>query len=134
MIVLEASLVVEMLLGGPLAASIRSDLLQRDETLIAPHLLDVEVVSALRNLVIGQRIDSMRSHEILDQLSALPAERFSHAPLLLRIWELRNNFNPYDATYIALAEATDSTLYTMDAKLTRGHRAKVVLFRTQKPN
>ena len=34
-----------------------------------------------------------------------------------------------DATYMALAEATNAALYTCDAKLVRGHRARVVLFR-----
>jgi predicted nucleic acid-binding protein len=45
-----------------------------------------------------------------------------------RIWELRHNFTAYDAAYIALAEATDSVLYTSDGKMCKGHRARVVLF------
>ena len=52
----------------------------------------------------------------------------SHTPLIGRIWKLRHNFSAYDATYIALAEATNSVLYTCDEKLRRGHRARVVLF------
>ena len=58
----------------------------------------------------------------------LPAERYAHTPLLGRIWELRHSFTADDAAYIALAEATGSVLYTCDAKLTRGHRARVALF------
>jgi predicted nucleic acid-binding protein len=85
-------------------------------------------VSALRNLVAGQRIDSHRSGQFLTALAALPAERYSHAPLIGRIWELRHNFTAYDAAYIALAEATGSVLYTCDEKLRKGHRARVVLF------
>ncbi len=60
--------------------------------------------------------------------TALPAERYSHTPLLGRIWELRHNFTAADATYIALAEATNSVLYTSDGKLRKGHRARVVVF------
>ncbi len=45
-----------------------------------------------------------------------------------RIWELRHNFTAYDATYIALAEATNSVLYTSDDKLRKGHRARVAVF------
>ena len=41
---------------------------------------------------------------------------------------LRHNFTAYDAVYIALAEATNSILYTCDAKLCKGYRAQVVLF------
>ena len=128
MIVLDASVVVELLTNGPLADSLRRDLAGRGESFIVPHLLDVEVVSALRNLVAGQRIDSHRSAQFLTGLAALPAERYAHTPLVGRIWELRHNFTAYDAAYIALAEATDSVLYTCDSKLCKGHRAQVVLF------
>ena len=128
MIVLDASVVVELLTNGALAASLRRELEGSEDSFLAPHLLDVEVTSALRNLVAGRRIDSRRSKELLTGLAALPAERFSHVPLLGRIWELRHNFTAYDAAYIALAEATGSVLYTCDEKLSKGHRARVVLF------
>lgn len=45
-----------------------------------------------------------------------------------RIWELRHNFTCYDAAYIALAEAAGADLYTCDAKLRSGHRARVTVF------
>jgi len=125
-IVLDASVVVELLTNGALADSIRSDLSGRDESFIVPHLLDVEVVSALRRLVAGRRIGV--SDQFLAGLAALPAERYSHTPLIGRIWELRHNFTAYDATYIALAEAMNAVLYTSDEKLCKGHRARVVLF------
>ena len=48
--------------------------------------------------------------------------------LLGRIWELRHNFTAYAAAYIALAEATNSVLYTSDERLCKGHRARVALF------
>jgi predicted nucleic acid-binding protein len=128
MIVLDASVVVELLINGDLANSIRNELALRDESFIVPHLLDVEVVGAVRKLVANQRIDSHRSGQLLAGLAALPAERYSHTPLLGRIWELRNNFTAYDATYIALAEATNSVLYTSEEKLRKGHRARVVVF------
>lgn len=128
MIVLDASVVVELLTNGILADSIRHELAGSDESFIVPHLIDVEVVSAIRRIVAGRVIDSHRSGQLLSGLAALPAERYSHAPLIGRIWQLRHNFTAYDATYIALAEATDSVLYTCDEKLRRGHRARVVLF------
>ena len=128
MIVLDASVVVELLTNGPLANSVRRRLAERSEPFIVPHLLDVEVVNALRGLVAGQRIDSHRSEQVLRGLAALGAERYAHTRLLGRIWELRHNFTAYDAVYIALAEATGSVLYTCDAKLCKGHRAQVALF------
>ena len=128
MIVLDASVIVELLMGGPLANSLRSDLAGRSDSLIVPHLLDVEVVSAIRSLVAGQRVDAHRSEQLLTELTMLPTERFPHTPLLSRIWELRRSFTAYDAVYIALAEANSAVLYTSDAKLAKGHRARVVLF------
>ena len=117
MIVLDASVVVELLTNGNLADSLRRDLARTNDSFIVPHLLDVEVASALRKLVAAQRVDSHRSAELLAGLAALPAERYSHIPLLGRIWELRHNFTAYDAVYIALAEATNAVLYTSDEKL-----------------
>ena len=128
MIVLDASVVVELLTNGALADSLRRELTGRDDSFIVPHLLDVEVVSAIRRLVAGQRIDSHRSEQLLTELAMLPAERYAHTPLLGRIWQLRHSFTAYDAVYIALAEATNSVLYTSDAKLCKGHRAQVALF------
>src|SRR5436309_16096041 len=107
MIVLDASVVVELLTNGPLADSLRRDLNGNSDSFIAPHLLDVEVASALRKLVAAQRIDSHRSAELLTGLAELPADRYSHIPLLGRIWDVRHNFTAYDAAYIALAEATN---------------------------
>ena len=128
MIVLDASVVVELLTNGVLADAIRKELAGRGESFLVPHLIDVEVVSALRKLAGGQRIDAHRSAEFLAELAALPAERYAHTPLVDRIWELRHNFTAYDAAYIALAEATGSVLYTCDERLRSGHRARVVLF------
>jgi predicted nucleic acid-binding protein len=127
-IVLDASVVVELLTNGRWADALRCDLAASNDSLIVPHLLDVEVPSALRRLVAGQRIDSHRIEQLLAELAMLPAERYAHTPLLTRIWELRHNFTCYDAAYIALAEATGAVLYTCDAKLSRGHRARVMVF------
>jgi predicted nucleic acid-binding protein len=93
-----------------MADALKRDLSQRDDSFIVPHLLDVEAASGLRLLVAGQRVDSHRMEQLLAGLATLPAERYAHAPLLPRIWELRHNFTCYDAAYIALAEATDSVL------------------------
>jgi predicted nucleic acid-binding protein len=128
MIVLDASIVVELLMNGSLADPIRRDLSGRVDSLIVPHLLDIEVASAVRKLSSTQTIDPPRAAQMFDGLVSLPVARYAHTPLLDRIWELRHNFTCYDAAYIALAEATDSVLYTSDKKLRDGHRARVRLF------
>ena len=129
MIVVDASAVVELVTGSALAPDIGTALAGANETLIVPHLLDIEVISALRGLAAGHRIDAHRIAEALADLAEFPALRYPHAPLLERIWELRHNFTAYDAAYIALAEATGAVLYTCDEKLSDGHRAEVLLFR-----
>jgi len=116
-IVLDASVVVELLTNGPLAEAIARDLAGDGDSFLVPHLLDVEVSSALRKLVAGRRTGAHRSREFLAGLAALPAGRYSHVPFRGRIWELRHSFTAYDAAYIALAEATGAVLYTCDAKL-----------------
>ena len=130
MIVLDASIVVELLSNGAMADAIRKELAGCQDSFLVPHLIDIEVVNALRRLAGAQRIDAHRIAEFLDGLAAMPAERYAHTPLIGRIWELRHNFTAYDAAYIALAEATDSVLYTCDEKLRSGHRARVVLLRS----
>ncbi len=59
----------------------------------------------------------------------LPFRRHAHDVLLPRMWELRANLGAYDATYVALAEALDVPLLTLDARLAAapGNRATVEL-------
>jgi predicted nucleic acid-binding protein len=128
MIVLDASVVVELLTQGALAEPIRNELAARNESLLVPHLIDVEAMSALRRLAVGLGLDAHTTRRFFAALEALPAVRYPHTALLRRVWELRHNFTAYDAVYIALAETTGSVLYTCDAKLGRGHRARVVVF------
>lgn len=128
MIVLDASAVIEMLRGGPLADSLWQELLAADEPLIVPHLLDIEAISALRRLALQARADAHQVQQFIEALAMFPAKRYEHTPLLERIWELRHNFTAYDAVYISLAETMDAVLYTCDQKLAQGHRAKVRLF------
>jgi len=128
MIVLDASVVVELLRGGPLAGRIGEELVSDDGPMLAPHLLDLEVLSAFRNLAHGKRIDSHQMGQILEMLAALPVERCPHLGLAERVRESWPNFTVYDAAYIALAEVSGGTLYTCDAKLRKGHRARVRVF------
>jgi predicted nucleic acid-binding protein len=86
----------------------------RGERLVAPELVDLEVVSTLRRAARAGRLDERRSGQALDDLEALPLRRVPHLPLLARVWELRDNLTAYDAAYVALAEALDCLLLTAD--------------------
>jgi predicted nucleic acid-binding protein len=50
----------------------------------------------------------------------LRIRRYPHEPLLQRIWALRNNLTAYDGAYIALAEALDAPLVTLDRRMAKG--------------
>jgi predicted nucleic acid-binding protein len=90
-----------------------------DETLVAPELVDLEVISAWRRLVIAKLMPAGRAASALADLADLPLRRSAHQPFLQRIWELRHVVTPYDAAYVALAEALDVVLVTADARLSR---------------
>lgn len=116
MIVVDASVLVTALGDdGPDGERHRERL--RGERLIAPHLLDVEVVSAWRRLAAAGHLDERRAAFARADLRSLPLQRVPHAPLLERCWELRANLTSYDASYVALAELIDAPLVTADAKL-----------------
>ena len=91
----------------------------RRESLVAPELLRVEVVSVLRRQVRAAVLDARRADDAIDDLLALPVTVYPTDLLLRRAWSLRDNVTPYDAAYVALAEALDCPLLTADAHLAR---------------
>ena len=116
MIVVDASVLVTALADdGPDGNQARQRL--RGERLVAPHLIDLEVVSAWRSLAAAGSIDERRAQLALADLRALRIERVRHEPLLGRCWELRADLTVYDAAYVALAEQIGTTLLTADGKI-----------------
>jgi len=101
----------------------------RGERLAAPELIDLEVVVTMRRAARAKRLDERRSAQALTDLAALPLRRVPHLPLLARVWELRDNFSAYDASYIALAEALGTVLLTADGRVERaaGIRCQVAV-------
>jgi predicted nucleic acid-binding protein len=128
-IVVDASALLEVLLRTPAAPAVEERLFARNETLHAPHLLDVEVAQVIRRYAAAGDISSERGHLALIDLADLPLRRYPHDLLLPRIWELRHNLTAYDAAYIALAEALDAPLLTRDRRVAAspGHRAQIQL-------
>ncbi len=91
-----------------------------DEELIAPHLIDSEVVNVLRRLVFCETLTEDQGRLAFDGFTRLTLTRFPADWLRPRMWALRHNLSAYDATYIALAELTNaSALLTTDARLAR---------------
>jgi len=87
------------------------------DALFAPAHLDAEIVSALRSLSRTNPTLRAAVPEALRHLAGFPVRRMPLAPLLPRMWELRDNLTAYDAAYVVLAERLDGTLITCDGKL-----------------
>lgn len=131
MIVVDASALLELLLGTERADRIGARVLAPDERLYAPHLLDIEIAQALRRLVQLKEIKAKRAEQAFEDLADFILQRYPHGNLLGRIWQLRESVTAYDGAYVALAEALDAPLITCDARLARshGHRAKIEIIR-----
>lgn len=128
MIVVDASAVLEVLLDSSSAPEIARRLFTMGETIHVPHVIDLEVLQALRRYARNEMSGS-RAERSLQIYGDIPMKRYSHKVLAPRIWELRHNFTAYDASYLALAEALDAPLLTCDhAFASPGHRAKILLF------
>jgi predicted nucleic acid-binding protein len=117
-IVVDASAVIEWLLGLPRAEPVAARL-ESEPSAHAPHLLDLEVAQVLRRLEATGRIEADRGRQAIDDLADLDLGRHPHDVLLPRVWQLRQNLTAYDAVYVALAEALDAPLLTLDRRLAR---------------
>jgi predicted nucleic acid-binding protein len=101
-----------------------------DGDLHAPHLIDVEMLHALRRMSMRDEISEERAADARSDFADTVLVRYPHNPLSDRIWALRHNLSAYDATFVALAEILGAPLVTCDARLAsaRGHDAHIELF------
>lgn len=85
--------------------------------LAAPELVLVEATNVLRRMEQRDRISRVEATFAHRDLLGLDIELFPFAPFGEQVWELRGNLTSYDAWYVALAEALDCPLATLDRKL-----------------
>lgn len=123
MIVVDASIVASAL-GDDGSDGERARSRLAGERLVAPELIDLEVASVWRGAARAGRLGEKRASQALADLAALPLARAPHQPLMNRIWELRHNHTPYDAAYVALAEALETPLLTADRRLAQAPGAR----------
>jgi predicted nucleic acid-binding protein len=133
-LVIDASIVVLALTSDTPSGQVARDLL-RGRRPFAPALVDVEVLTALRRLVIAGAVPSAVADRAAADLARMPLRRVPHGALLPRCWELRDDLTLYDAVYVALAEALDAVLVTADAGLAAvpGLRCRVELVLDRPP-
>jgi predicted nucleic acid-binding protein len=124
-IVVDASAFVELLAQTSLAPKIERVI--GDAELVAPDVLNVEVLQSLRGLERGGRLTSARASLAVLQLARSKVQRMPTVDLLPQVWSLRANVSAYDACYVALARALDCPLLTIDGPLTRAPKLGVAL-------
>lgn len=116
MLVVDASALFEVVAHTPGAEAVHWRLIA-DPDHAAPHVVDVEVFGVIRRAHLEGRLDGTAAVQAVADLRDWPGERYGHRHLLARAWELRATVRGWDAAYVALAEALDATLVTMDGRL-----------------
>lgn len=129
MLVVDTSAVLEALVGRDPAPGL-VERLADDGDLHAPHLIDIEILHALRRLTASGEISEDRAADARADVRELALVRYPHLELSDRIWQLRHNLTAYDAAFVALAESLGAPLVTCDARLAAapGLNASVELF------
>ncbi|MGH9459448.1 MAG: type II toxin-antitoxin system VapC family toxin [Thermoanaerobaculia bacterium] len=122
-LVLDASALLELLLGTPRGRALLLDIDPERSQLHVPALCDVEIASGLVRLLVRRIIDTDRAAGVIEDLEDLPLLRHGHLALITRIVALRGNFSAYDAAYVALAETLGAILVTGDDRLARAVQA-----------
>jgi predicted nucleic acid-binding protein len=120
LIVIDASILVEFLLGRPQAIQAVTRELSGalDEALHAPELIELEALNALRRLLRRGDVNASQADRAVSDLEDLRLVRYPHPPLRSRVRELRDNLSAYDAAYLALVKMLDgSVLMTSDSGL-----------------
>jgi predicted nucleic acid-binding protein len=123
--VIDASAAAEYLLRTSLGLKLAA--LIEGTILLAPALLDVEVLSVLRRAVLRQQLEEQRAWLALEDLHDWPIDRIAHMALFREAWQYRHNVSAYDAFYVAAARVYDAFLLTADGPLARAPALGIVV-------
>ena len=91
-----------------------------EDDLVAPHLVLAEATNILRRLERARQLTELEATAAVNDLLGLAIVLVPFEPFAERVWRLRRNVTSYDAWYVAVAEAFDVPLATLDRRL---HRA-----------
>jgi len=90
-----------------------------EANIVAPHLVLVEATNILRRLERSRRLTGLEATAAQKDLCTLELSLVPFEPFAERVWQLRRNVSSYDAWYVAVAEALDLPLATLDRRLSR---------------
>jgi predicted nucleic acid-binding protein len=85
----------------------------------APHLVLVEATNILRRLEAAHELTRAEATAAHREVLELEIHLVAFQPFAERVWALRDNVTSYDAWYVAVAEAFDLPLATLDRRLSR---------------
>lgn len=115
-VVVDSSVVVAALVDTGANGDWAEKILE-EGALYAPELIRAEVANVLRRLERAKQITESEANAAYDDFMQLELELHAFEPFSERIWELRHNVVSYDAWYVALAEALELPLATLDVRL-----------------
>jgi predicted nucleic acid-binding protein len=123
--VVDASAAAEYLLRTSLGLKVATII--EGSFLLAPELLDVEVLSVLRRAVLRRQLNEQRALRAIEDLLDWPIDRIPHRSLDWAAWQHRNNVSAYDAFYVAAARLSEASLITADGPLARAPSLGIVV-------
>jgi predicted nucleic acid-binding protein len=83
----------------------------------APSIAAFEGANIIRRHAAAGLIDARVAAAAHRDLALLTVDYWPYHAVAARCWELRHNLTIYDAAFVAMAEATQSPLYTLDQRL-----------------
>lgn len=122
--VIDASVAFEYLLRTPLGKAVADTI--ESASLLAPELMDAEVLSVLRKTVLQGRLEEERARMVVDDLIRWPVARVRHRELARSAWYHHRNVTSYDALYVACARLYGIPLLTADSRLSRASGLGIV--------
>lgn len=123
--VVDASAAAEYLLRTSLGLKVATII--EGSFLLAPELLDVEVLSVLRRAVLRRQLNEQRALRAIEDLLDWPIDRIPHRSLVWAAWQHRNNVSAYGAFYVAAARLSEASLITADGPLARAPSLGIVV-------
>ena len=122
-VVVDSSVVVAALVDTGDNGAWAEKILKQDD-LYAPELLRVEAANVLRRLERAKEITEQEANAAFEDLMELDVELHAFEAFSERVWDLRHNVTSYDGWYVALAEALDLPLATLDTRLVKAEGPK----------
>jgi predicted nucleic acid-binding protein len=122
-VVIDSSVVVAALVDTG-AHGVGAERILEDDDLYAPELLQVDAANVLRRLERSRVITEQEADAAFEDLMQLDVDLHAFESFSERVWELRHNVTSYDGWYVALAEALDLPLATLDGRLAKAEGPK----------